>query len=71
MMACPTVSRGTQVTYVDCGLGRIAFGLLQRRDEPFAQKYPHLLTELEAGFGEGERPMALVREQLRGLSNGG
>ena len=32
--------------------------------EPFAQKYPRLLTELEECFGEGERLMGVVREQL-------
>ncbi|MDN5850420.1 MAG: type I restriction-modification system subunit M [Nitrococcus sp.] len=33
--------------------------------EPFAGKYPRLLAELEACFGEGERLMAVVREQLK------
>ena len=33
--------------------------------EPFAEKYPRLLAELEACFGEGERLMAVVREQLK------
>ena len=37
--------------------------------EPFAEKYPRLLAELEACFGEGERLMAVVREQLKGVGN--
>jgi len=32
--------------------------------EPFAEKYPRLLAELEECFGDGERLMAVVREQL-------
>ncbi len=38
--------------------------------EPFAEKYPRLLAELEECFGEGERLMGVVRERLGGLSNG-
>ena len=38
--------------------------------EPFAEKYPRLLAELEACFGEGERLMAVVREQLKGVGGG-
>ena len=38
--------------------------------EPFAEKYPRLLAELEACFGEGERLMAVVREQLTGVGGG-
>ncbi|MEO6624566.1 MAG: type I restriction endonuclease subunit M [Burkholderiaceae bacterium] len=37
--------------------------------EPFTEKYPRLLAELEACFGEGERLMAVVRERLRGVGN--
>ena len=37
--------------------------------EPFAEKYPRLLAELEACFGEGERLMAVVRERLNGVGN--
>jgi len=37
--------------------------------EPFAEKYPRLLAELEACFGEDERLMALVREQLKGVGD--
>jgi type I restriction enzyme M protein len=37
--------------------------------EPFAEKYPRLLAELEACFGEGERLMAVVREQLKGVAD--
>jgi type I restriction enzyme M protein len=37
--------------------------------EPFAEKYPRLLAELEACFGEGERLMAVVRERLKGVSD--
>ena len=36
--------------------------------EPFAEKYPRLLAELEVCFGEGERLMAVVREQLKGVA---
>ncbi len=39
--------------------------------EPFAEKYPRLLAELEACFGEGERLMAVVREQLKGVDDAG
>ncbi len=38
--------------------------------EPFAQKYPRLLAELEQCFGEGERLMAVVRERLKGVRDG-
>jgi len=37
--------------------------------EPFVQKYPRLLAELEACFGEGERLMAVVRAQLKRVGN--
>ena len=37
--------------------------------EPFAEKYPRLLAELEACFGEGERLMAVVRERLKGVND--
>ena len=32
--------------------------------EPFAKKYPRLLGELEDCFREGERLMAVAREQV-------
>jgi type I restriction enzyme M protein len=32
--------------------------------EPFVEKYPRLLAELEECFGEGERLMGVVRDQL-------
>ena len=35
--------------------------------EPFVEKYPQLLAELEEYFGEGERLMGLVRERLGGV----
>ncbi len=35
--------------------------------EPFAQKYPRLLAELEECFGEGERLMAVVRNNFKKL----
>jgi type I restriction enzyme M protein len=35
--------------------------------EPFEEKYPRLLAELEDCFDEGERLMAVVREQLDGV----
>ncbi|MFA7171937.1 MAG: class I SAM-dependent DNA methyltransferase [Kiritimatiellia bacterium] len=37
--------------------------------EPFTEKFPRLLTELELCFNEGERLMGVVRERLGGLSN--
>ncbi|MEO8059979.1 MAG: class I SAM-dependent DNA methyltransferase [Burkholderiales bacterium] len=37
--------------------------------EPFTEKYPRLLAELEVCFGEGERLMAVVRERLKGVSD--
>jgi type I restriction enzyme M protein len=36
--------------------------------EPFAEKYPRLLAELDECFGEGERLRTAVRERLRGLT---
>ncbi len=38
--------------------------------EPFAEKYPRLLAELEECFAEGERLTALVRERLKGVGHG-
>jgi type I restriction enzyme M protein len=38
--------------------------------EPFTEKYPRLLAELEECFAEGERLMVVVREQLAGLRDG-
>jgi type I restriction enzyme M protein len=38
--------------------------------EPFAEKYPRLLAELEECLGEGERLMGVVRERLGGVSSG-
>lgn len=38
--------------------------------EPFTEKYPRLLAELEVCFGEGERLMAVVRERLKGVGDG-
>jgi type I restriction enzyme M protein len=38
--------------------------------EPFAEKYPRLLAELEECFGEGERLMAVVRGKLKGVGDG-
>ena len=35
--------------------------------EPFAEKYPRLLAELEACFEEGERLTGLVRERLKAV----
>ena len=35
--------------------------------EPFTEKYPRLLAELEDCFGEGERLMGVVREKLGGI----
>ena len=35
--------------------------------EPFAEKYPRLLAELDECFGEGERLMRVVQERLEGL----
>ncbi len=38
--------------------------------EPFTEKYPRLLAELEACFEEGERLMGVVREKLKGVGDG-
>lgn len=38
--------------------------------EPFAEKYPRLLAELEECFAEGERLMGVVRTRLAGLHEG-
>jgi len=37
--------------------------------EPFTEKYPRLLAELETCFGESERLMAIVRERLKGVGD--
>jgi type I restriction enzyme M protein len=37
--------------------------------EPFAEKYPRLVAELEECFAEGERLTAVVRERLRSLND--
>ena len=39
-------------------------------DDPFAEKYPRLLAELEECFKEGERLTALVRERLGEVEQG-
>ena len=50
--------------------GRYVGAEVQAEDsEPFSDKYPRLLAELEACFGEGERLMAVVRERLKGVSD--
>jgi type I restriction enzyme M protein len=36
--------------------------------EPFADKYPRLLAELEEHFEEGDRLMGLIRKRLRGVT---
>lgn len=38
--------------------------------EPFAEKYPRLVAELEEHFVEGERLTAAIRSTLGGLSSG-
>lgn len=51
--------------------GRYVGAEAQQDDaEPFAQKYPRLLAELEQCFGESERLMAVVRERLKGVRDG-
>lgn len=39
-----------------------------RKGEPFAQKYPRSLAELEECFGKGERLMRVVRERIGGVT---
>ena len=39
--------------------------------EPFAEKYPRLLGEIEECFAEGERLVGVARARLGGLRNGG
>jgi len=48
-------------------------GAEEREDdgEPFVEKYPRLLADLEECFREGERRMVVVREQLRGMIDAG
>jgi type I restriction enzyme M protein len=36
--------------------------------EPFAEKYPRLVAEVEECFAEGERLTALIRDRLGGLN---
>lgn len=38
--------------------------------EPFAEKYPRLVTELEECLSEGERLTVVIRKMLEGLSSG-
>jgi len=38
--------------------------------EPFVEKYPRLVAELEECFAEGERLAAAVRSNLRRVSDG-
>jgi type I restriction enzyme M protein len=38
--------------------------------EPFTEKYPRLLAQLETCFDEQERLMGVVRKRLKGLRNG-
>ena len=50
--------------------GRYVSAEAQAADgEPFAEKYPRLVAELEQCFGEGELLMAVVRERLKGVSD--
>ena len=35
--------------------------------EPFAEKYPRLVAEVEECFAAGERLMAVVRQKLQGV----
>jgi len=61
------------------GIGKHAFVLTPGRyvgaeeveddDEPFAEKYPRLLAELEECFAEGERLMGVVQAQLRAVGS--
>jgi len=37
--------------------------------EPFAEKYPRLIGEVEECLAEGERLNAIVRQQLGGLTD--
>ena len=39
--------------------------------EPFTEKYPRLLAELEESFAEGERLTAVVRERLARIESSG
>ncbi len=41
----------------------------EQGDEPFAEKHPKRLAELEECFREGERSTTVVRERLGGLGN--
>jgi len=37
--------------------------------EPFAEKYPRLVAELEECFAEGERLMGAIRSTLQGIND--
>jgi len=62
------------------GIGKYGFVLMPGRyvgaeeqendGEPFAEKYPRLITELEACFAEGERLTRLVGDRLKGVKHG-
>ncbi len=39
--------------------------------EPFAEKYPRLVAEVEECFAEGERLTASIRRALGGISDAG
>jgi type I restriction enzyme M protein len=50
--------------------GRYVGAIEQEEDaEPFAEKYPRLLMELEEQLAEGERLTALLRERLSGVAD--
>ena len=42
---------------------------LEEDAEPFAEKYPRLVAELEECFAEGERLADVIREQLGRVQN--
>ena len=56
---------GTLDTSFDPGAKRIGAEELENDREPFAEKYPRLLAELEECLREEERLTALLRERLR------
>ncbi len=42
---------------------------IEEDSEPFAERYPRLVSELEQYFAEGARLSNVIRERLKGLSN--
>ena len=55
---------------MNCPPGRYVGAEEQEDDsEPFAEKFPRLVAELEEHIAEGERLTRAIRDKLRGVGN--